>query len=53
MHIFSGGFVFSLMNENNSKIDLGQSSGLLVAKRAGFSRVSYLFQKDISSFPEF
>ena len=35
----SGGFVFSLINENGTKIELGQSSGLLVARRAGLSQV--------------
>ena len=31
--------MFSLINEKNQKIKLGQSSGLLLAQRAGFSKV--------------
>ena len=43
LNIFSGGFIFSLVDENNNKIKLGQSFGLLTAKRAGFSQVSLSF----------
>ena len=38
--ILSGGFIFNLIDENNEKIKLGQTSGLLVANRAGYSKVS-------------
>ena len=33
--------MLSLVNKDNVKIDLGQSSGLLLAKRAGFSKVDF------------
>jgi hypothetical protein len=35
----AGGFDFSLVNEKDVKIGLGKSSGLLLAKRAGYSKV--------------
>ncbi|KAL5259990.1 hypothetical protein ACHWQZ_G010191 [Mnemiopsis leidyi] len=44
-----GGFVFSLINENNTKINLGQSSGLLVAKRAGFSNAGTVCGKNFNN----
>ena len=31
--------MLSLLKENNAKVGLGQSSGLLLAQRAGFSKV--------------
>ena len=41
--------MFSLINDMDNKIDIGQSSGLLLAQRAGFSQVNYQLISSTSS----
>jgi hypothetical protein len=40
--ILSGGFLFDLIDEKDVKIDVEKNFGLLIAKRAGHSKVNYL-----------
>ena len=43
-HLYSGGeFQFSLVDDRDRSIVLGQSSGLLLANRAGSSKVGFLY----------
>lgn len=39
LYPISGGFLFSLKNLENKPIELGQSTGLVLAKRAGQAKV--------------
>ena len=39
---FVGGYSFGLVDRTGTKIQLGKSSGLLVVKRSGYSKVMIL-----------
>ena len=50
--IFSGGFLFSLVDQQNKKIQLARNFGLLTANRAGYSKVNNLNIKYHSDIPK-